>query len=259
VAGAEVARRKPPEHLAAYDYVLRGLEQLNMAGEEHNAEARRLFEKAVEADPSYAAGYAYLALTIYVQWQNDRTRGELALSVETARKALALDENDSRVHRILSFIYTNLRQHDRADFHAERAVALNPNDAHATLALAVRLRDAGRAEEAVACVRKAMQLNPYHPNWYWNTFGRVLHDAGRYAEALEAYARIDNRTSFHDAYVAAAYAELGQMEEAKKHATLALERRPDFSVSKWAERLTYKHDADRQRFLASLRKADLPE
>ena len=63
-AGAQVAKRKPPDSLAAYDFLLRGLEQLNLVGEDHNAEARRLFEKAVELDPQYAAAHAYLALTI---------------------------------------------------------------------------------------------------------------------------------------------------------------------------------------------------
>jgi adenylate cyclase len=30
MAGAQVAKRKPPENLVAYDYVLRGLEQLSL-------------------------------------------------------------------------------------------------------------------------------------------------------------------------------------------------------------------------------------
>ena len=130
VAGAQVAKRKPPESLVAYDYVLRGLEQLNLEGEPHNAEARRLFEKAVELDPQYAAGHAYLALTIYVQWIANRAPGELDRALTIARRALALDENDNRCHRILSHIYTHMRQFDRAEFHSERSVALNPNDAH---------------------------------------------------------------------------------------------------------------------------------
>ncbi len=258
-AGAELARRKPPESLAAYDYVLRGLEQLNLAGEEHNLEARRLFEKAVEIDPRYAAAQACLALSIFVQWNSSRAPGELEKAIEIGRRALALDDNDSRVHRTLSLIYAQLGEHDRADFHAARAVALNPNDTHAVLVQAARLRDGGRAEEAVEWVRKAMRLNPLHPNWYWNTVGRMLHDAGRYAEALDAYARIDNRPSFYHAYVAAAHAELGQMEEARAHAARALEERPDFSIAAHAQRLTYRREADRRRFLDSMRKAGLPE
>jgi adenylate cyclase len=258
-AGAELARRKPPESLAAYDYVLRGLEQLNLAGDEHNLEARRLFEKAVALDPRYAAGQACLALSIHVQWVNDRTAGRLEEALGIARRALALDDNDSRVHRILSIIYAQLGEHDRAEFHGARSVALNPNDTHAMLTHASRLRDAGRAEEAVTWIRQAHQLNPCHPNWYWNASARLLHDAGRYAEALEAYERIEERPSFYHAYVAACHAELGRMDEARTHVARALEARPDFSVAAWGKRLTYRRAADRERFLDSLRKAGLPE
>jgi adenylate cyclase len=41
MAGAQVAKRKPPESLVAYEDVLRGMEQLSLIGEEHNPEARR--------------------------------------------------------------------------------------------------------------------------------------------------------------------------------------------------------------------------
>jgi adenylate cyclase len=49
------------------------------------------------------------------------------------------------------------------------------------------------------------------------------------------------------------------MEDARKHTTLALEARPDFSVATWGKRLPYKNEADLQRFLDGLRKAGLPE
>jgi adenylate cyclase len=87
----------------------------------------------------------------------------------------------------------------------------------------------------------------------------MLHTAGHYTEALAAYGRIADRPSYYHAYVAACHAELGQMEEARAHAALALETRPEFSIKAWGERLSFKHDADLQRFLDSLRKAGLPE
>jgi adenylate cyclase len=258
-AGAELARRRPPESHIAYDYVLRGLEQLNLVGEEHNAAARRVFEKAVELDPQYAVGHAYLALAIYVQWQTNRAPGELNAALASARRALALDENDSRCHRVLSAIYTHQRQHDRAEFHSDRSIALNPNDALAAMQRSSLLRHLGRAAEGVDWARKAMRLDPYHPNWYWEVLAKVLHSAGCYAEALDAYSRIAERPSFYHAYVAGCHAELGRMEEARKHTALALEARPDFSVATWGKRLPYKNEADLQRFLAGLRKAGLPE
>ncbi|MDX1489161.1 MAG: hypothetical protein R3268_13210, partial [Acidiferrobacterales bacterium] len=257
--GAQVAKRKPPESLVAYDFVLRGLEQLNLEGYEHNAEARRLFEKAIELDPQYATAHAYLALAIYVQWINDDTPEELERALVCARQALALDENDSRCHRILSSIYTRLDQHDRAEFHSDRSIALNPNDALSAIYRAGLLRHLGRADEDAEWAREAMRLNPYHPNWYWNQLAFALHSAGHYVDALQAYGRIAERPSFYHAYVAACHAELGEMEEARKHVGQALQAKPDFSVATWGKRLAFKNEADLQRFLDGLRKAGLPE
>ena len=258
-AAAQVAKRKPPENMVAYDYVLRGLEQLNLDGEDHNERALRLFEKSVELDPEFAPGHAYLALAIYVQWLNDRSPEKLALSLASARRALALDENDSRCHRILGVIYKRFDQYDRAEFHSERSIALNPGDALCAMYRAQMLRDLGRADEAVEWARRAMLLNPYHPNWYWSSYAYVLHDAGRYGEALDAYSRIVERPSFYHAYVAACHARLGHVHEAHEHAQLAFQAKPDFSVSAWGKRLAYKNDADRQRFLDGLRSAGLPD
>jgi TolB-like protein/Tfp pilus assembly protein PilF len=259
IAGAAVARRKPPESLVAYDYVLRGIEQLNLEGDAHNAEALRLFQKAVETDPHYAVAHAYVALAIWLQWTTNQIPAELDRALASAREAYALDPNDGRVHRILGGIHAHLHHFDRAEFHCERSLALNPNDPLAALFQAGLLRWLGRPKEGIEWVRRAMRLNPYHPNWYWNSLGRILHSAGLYAEALDAYGRISERPSFYHAYVAACHAELGEMEEARAHAKLALEARPDFTVSSWAQRLPYKHEADLQRFLNGFRKAGLPE
>jgi adenylate cyclase len=49
------------------------------------------------------------------------------------------------------------------------------------------------------------------------------------------------------------------MEKAREHAALALQAKPDFSVTTWGKRLPWKNDADLQKFLDGLRKAGLPE
>ena len=41
--------------------------------------------------------------------------------------ALALDDNDSDVHRILAALNLNRNDHDKAAYHQERALSLNPN------------------------------------------------------------------------------------------------------------------------------------
>jgi adenylate cyclase len=170
-----------------------------------------------------------------------------------------LDENDSRCHRILVPIYTHLRQYDLAELHSDKSIALNPNDAIGAINRAILFRFLGRAEEGVVWARKATQLNPYHPNWYSIALAHLQHTAGQYAEALESYGQITERPSFYHAYVAACHAELGHMEEARKHAALALQARPDFSVTAQGKKLPFKHEADLQGFLDGLRKAGLPE
>src|SRR5215472_7187525 len=60
-AEIERARRKPTESLDAYDLYLRGLANFYKWTREANAEALRLFYKAIELDPDFPAAYAAAA------------------------------------------------------------------------------------------------------------------------------------------------------------------------------------------------------
>ncbi|TGS88766.1 adenylate/guanylate cyclase domain-containing protein, partial [Mesorhizobium sp. M2D.F.Ca.ET.178.01.1.1] len=53
-AEIERAKRKPTEHLDAYDYYLRGIASLHQVTRESNANALQLFYKAIELDPEFA-------------------------------------------------------------------------------------------------------------------------------------------------------------------------------------------------------------
>src|SRR3989442_956845 len=43
-------KRAPTDNLEAYDYFLRGVEQVNRSTKEANSQARQMFEKAIELD-----------------------------------------------------------------------------------------------------------------------------------------------------------------------------------------------------------------
>jgi len=49
------------ENPEAYDWFLKGLQQESFFSKEGNRESRRLFERAIELDPTYASAYAHLA------------------------------------------------------------------------------------------------------------------------------------------------------------------------------------------------------
>jgi Tfp pilus assembly protein PilF len=47
-----------------------------------------------------------------------------------AAHAVKLDNTDTEIHAILAATYILIGEHARADFHSQRAVELNPNDAN---------------------------------------------------------------------------------------------------------------------------------
>ncbi|MGH7393520.1 MAG: adenylate/guanylate cyclase domain-containing protein, partial [Candidatus Rokuibacteriota bacterium] len=82
--------RAPTGVLEAYDLVLRGHEERQRTTRAGNAEARRLFVRALDLDPEYAAAYAELSWTHLQSWQflwSDR--GSLERARELAERAIA--------------------------------------------------------------------------------------------------------------------------------------------------------------------------
>ena len=103
VTDVERARRKPPASLDAYECVVRGnaLPWDDPAGE---AEAIRLFEKAIEIDPGYAMAHALLATMRCGQWRNDPgdSEGNAGRGLQAGQRAVELDDGESTCHSLLS-------------------------------------------------------------------------------------------------------------------------------------------------------------
>src|SRR5260370_30594530 len=156
--------RKHTNNLEAYDYYLRGLIASDFT-KEGNAQARLLWEKAVALDPEYAEAYAQLGRTYYLEWayhwSTDPQTPKRAF--ELVRKALALDDTLPMAHSRLGQLYSLQQQYDQAIAEGERAVALDPNNAHSHLFQASVLNNAGRPEEALGPLAQAMRLNPHYP------------------------------------------------------------------------------------------------
>ena len=94
------AQRKPVENLQAYDLMLRALPHFHTVTREGLAEAAILLRRAIEIDPAYAPGLAYLA---WCHWSQvsynwiDRGTPAVAEMIDLARAAVALDGNDPDV------------------------------------------------------------------------------------------------------------------------------------------------------------------
>ena len=108
---------------------------------------------------------------------------------EELQIALALDDNDSDVHRILAALQPDLqRSREGACTTRSGRSASIPNNDLIVVQQGELLTWLGRPEEGIEWIRKAMRLNPYHPERFWNHLGRAYYVARRYAEAVEAFA-----------------------------------------------------------------------
>jgi adenylate cyclase len=253
--------RVPTAVVAAYDLVLRGHEERGRTTREANAEARRLFTKAIELDPRYASAYAGLSWTHLQSWQLLwSTRESLEQARELGERAVALNDGLVDGYHLLSQVYLWRKEHDRALAHAERAVALAPNHADSYETLAEVLGWSGRAEESIRLIRHAMRLNPRYPFYYLWTLGHAYYMTERRDEALDAFTRLAHQNpNFVPAYAyqAAVLSELGRVQEARDAWDRAGHLLPGASSSSMRERLPYKRPADLDRLLAATQRAGI--
>jgi len=255
------AKRKPTDNMAAYECVLAAKVLHHRSTREDNAEAQRLLNRALALDPNYAHAHAWKACVLGQTWvydwcsDRDATFQQVAAELEIT---LALDDNDSDVHRILAALNLNRDEHDKAAYHQERALALNPNYDLVVVQQGELLTWLGRPEEGIDWIRKAMRLNPYHPERFWSHLGRACYCAEKYAEAVEAFSRITRPDHTHHAFLASTFAQMGNAVAAAAHAAEVLKREPKFSVAVHLATQHYKRDVDRQRHEAGLLKAGLP-
>jgi adenylate cyclase len=259
-AGLERAKRKPTDNLVAYDYLLRGKDYHHQRTAEANAECLRMFDKAIELDPGFGQAYAWRACGLgqaYIRGYIDTSDTKFfAKAMADVTKSHDLDDDDPECHRLLCELNLLSKEHDKAEFHHERALALNPNDPRIVSQRGDLYAWLGRGDEGAEWVEKAMRLDPNHRG-RWNSLGRALFVARRHDEAAKAFEQIRSPDYAQHAFLAGCYAEMDEDDKARQHAGEVRGLKPDFALDSYIENLHYKFDADREHHRAALRKAGL--
>jgi adenylate cyclase len=229
-------------------------------------ETRRLLEKSLSIDPGYARAYAALSNTYmiaYTQPTDEYYLNPVAVErgYQLAVKAVQLDPNLPLAHAKLGVALVYKPQLEEAIAAFERAIALNPNftDWRFTIPLVY----SGYFARAIEVVEAHMRLDPFYPPYvpYWSGFARYM--LKRYSDALpllrNAASRAPNARAIHCA-LAATYAQLGQVSEARAEVAEILRIEPTYTIDGTQRRVTvFKHLEDMEHYLDGLRKAGLPE
>jgi adenylate cyclase len=266
-AEAERARRKRPQSLDAYESKQRAWWHFWKAGPEHSAEARRLFERAAELDPNDAGARAGVAFSRFMdvtfEWNEARDRSIAAL-MQAAHECVELDAESASCQLALGLAYSATGKQEAQIAAFERAVRLDPSLAVAYGWLGMALAIGGRPEQAIDHLEKALRLSPHDPakgifliSTAWAHFA-----AERYEQAADwARRAVASDPGYGLAYrtLAASYAQLGRLEEARS--ALEEERRldPDLSLAKVRKQNRTTDPDFLARWLGGLRKAGLTE
>jgi TolB-like protein/class 3 adenylate cyclase/Flp pilus assembly protein TadD len=273
----ERVARKGTDNAQAYDAFLRGWEHYLRQTPDDFRKAISYFKKAAELDPEYARAYAALAATYWEAWKRfwheslelrggshePRFRAEQFL-------AKAMQNPTTLAHQVASAMLLHMQQHEDAITEAQHAIALDLNDADSYIALASALSLAGRADEALRWVERAMRLNPHYPSYYLYQLGMAqfgMEQFDKAAVSLEQATAInpDDRWSYR--LLLATYGLLGRSEDAARalQAVKARDKRGWFNlfdpltIRTSAFWLPFKEPADQERLAQGLRNAGIPD
>ena len=146
----------------------------------------------------------------------------------------------------------------RAEIEADMALALQPTHPETLGNLGYFLWRAGRPEDEIRMLEKAVRLDPYHPPHFLAWLGHSYFMAGKCDEAIralrEGIAREPDYIAFH-LNLAACYALAGRGAEAGAAASEVLRLNPNFTLRAYEGFVVYKNWGGRRSPSTMLRPA----
>jgi adenylate cyclase len=246
-----------------YNLFLRAREQMLLHTKAGNKETRKLLGGVIEKYPEFAAAHACIAFTYGNDFANgwaEHPEQAIALGIEIAERAVAMDDNEAQAHCALAVILLWNRQHERALAETERSLALSPNFSHAHMAKAHTLAYMGDGQRAVETLDAYRRLDPHYPAIALYFLAEAQTLLGRYEDAIaslrERLAR-DPNSETANALLASCYGHLGRYDEARAAWSEVMRLAPDFSIERRRRVLPFKDPALFEARIEGLRKAGI--
>ena len=233
-AAIQQVHDKDAESLSPGDCVLRLYAYRSQGGPKAHRQVRHCLTRAVGQEPNRSdawAGLAWIHLDEHRYGINEIGSSKPALdrALEAAQKAVALDPSNARAHLALAIAYYYRRETEEFLAAAKQAKDLNPNDTDLLAELGTYLSFSGRWTMGRRMFKQAKALNPSHPARYDLVSVLDLYRQGDYQEAA-VMARKLNAPKWYWTHVVRAMAcgRIGDAEGIKYAKEKLLAIYPDF-------------------------------
>ena len=182
-------------YVDAHNAYLKGRFFWNQQTEQGFCKASENFEEALRLDPRYAPAHSGLAdyYGFLGFWSLAPAQEVWPKARAAARKALELDETAAEPHISLAYVQM-FCDWDRTAAEREclRALQLNPGSPNAHYAYSICLLQSGRMQDALACMRRAYELDPLS-DIFAAGIGFIFYYARQYDRALEDFSTLAGR------------------------------------------------------------------
>jgi len=262
----QLAARKAPENLDAWDCYQRGLWNFWRFTTPGFDLAEGYFQRAIAADPNFARGHGALSYVnlqrAFIDEPKDRA-ARLETALRQARHAVALDELDCFCHCALGRALCLTHQNDEALAALDVSLELNPSFAQAYFAQGFNMLWYGREIEAETLLDRAITLSPrdshiaaFHHVRSWAHFSLGEYDIA--VEFARRATRQPNATYQPFATLAASLGLLGDRAQAETAATELLQRKPNYNIETARQEFFFCNDVGFiNRFVEGLRVAGI--
>jgi TolB-like protein len=254
------AKMKKPADMYAYECLLRGLEHHRLGGVTQMDEEQALhwFDLAIEKDPQYGRAHAWRACAIatLAEWTGDDYVDEC---LAAGQRGLELDENEPECHRIMGSLSMYNRDFDKAEYHFQRVLDLNPNNAYLVGRMGELYNFLGDAEKALEYQNRAMKLDPLLPS-YCRELEAVAHYVlGNYRDTVSITSQLLHKSRRARAYRVAALSHLDDDTALRKAVEELMISNPNFSIGSFLKTEFYRDDDIPRQLAADFKKAGLPD
>ena len=254
-----------PDEYSAYDCVIRAVSTIPEMTQESFQQAEKMFERAMELDPEFAAIYTwriYWKIFWFGQsWVKDPAR-EIKNASQLAHKALTRNPDDALAlamkGHFLAFIEHSF---DEALELHEKAYQLNPCSSMVLLLNSFTYSYRGEPEKAIGRLAELDQLGEFEERhkFFYYLAKSVAHTFNKEYQLGIDWGKkcIGDTPGLTNGYkpIVCCLGHLGKPEEAAIYIEELLKLDPEFSIEQVTKVYPFQRDKDRNHYVDGLRKA----